>query len=172
MKTSFIIATLALAVSVSAQTTSDDDLSAKWCKVYNDACTAASAVHCGQNFVPQNNDCVSSFVNGKCTDYQVGCICATAAGVVLNGNVAVLETTFSKTQGACSDLQRHTVPINATSPSTLPVTTGSTGAVTPTSSSSLPSGTVPPQKGNSASKTATNSFLAVAVAVGVAALAL
>lgn len=94
MKTSFIIATLVLAASVSAQTASDTDLANKWCQVYTTACTAASSTACGPNFVSKDNNCQSIFANGKCTGYVAGCICVTAAGVVLNGNDAVLEKTF------------------------------------------------------------------------------
>ena len=102
MKASFIIATLALAASVSAQTSSDMDLATNWCKVFNDACTKASATVCGLNFVPKNNDCIAAFKNGKCTDYQAGCACVTAAGVVMTGSIPVLETTFAGKKKQCS----------------------------------------------------------------------
>ncbi|KAG0028750.1 hypothetical protein BGZ82_008266 [Podila clonocystis] len=158
MKTSFIITTLALAACVSAQTASDIDLG-------NKVVPGASGTECGPNFVSKANTCQSVFTNGKCTSYTVGCGCANAAGDVSNGSTQILESTFEATKGACSDLPTYDVPINTN-------TTSSTAGAVATSTGSSPSGTPSPEKGNSAGKAATNAFLAVAAAVGAAALAL
>ncbi|KAG0035915.1 hypothetical protein BGZ82_004943 [Podila clonocystis] len=160
MKASFIIATLALVASVSAQAPSDSDLANKWCQVYTATCTQASNTVCGANFVSKANACQSVvFTNGKCIDYTTVCVCADAAGVVKNLSGPVLESTFAATNGACADLKRQTVRVNGTSPST----TGTTAT---------PSGTTSPEKVNSAGKAATNAVFAVAAAVAAAALAL
>lgn len=94
MKATFILATVALAAAVSAQTT-DADLGTNWCKVYTDACTKASATACGPAFTTKNNSCKSLFVNGKCTEYVAGCSCINPSGTVMTGNIPVLTTTFA-----------------------------------------------------------------------------
>ncbi|KAF9325862.1 hypothetical protein BG006_010681 [Podila minutissima] len=160
MKISFIIAIVAFAASVSAQTASDIELGTKWCQVYNAKCIEGSNTHCGSS--PKANTCVATFENNKCTQYNVHCSCTAATGV-LDGTVGSLKDTFAATEGACADLKRVTIPNNGTSPTT-------TGAI-PTSARSSPTGTAAPEKGNSAGKTATNAFLAVVAAVGAAALA-
>ncbi|KAF9318262.1 hypothetical protein BG000_002059 [Podila horticola] len=166
MKSSFIIATLALAASVTAQSASDIDAGNKWCGVFTAACTqsSGSANACGPNFVSKANTCQSVFTNGKCTQYRAYCACATAAGIAKEGTEVVLKSTFAATQGQCADLEMKSIPVNSTSSSTAGATATSTGT--------SPSGTAAPGKGSSAGKTATNAFLAVAAAVGAAALAL
>lgn len=75
------------------------------------------------------------------------------------------------TGGACSDLERTNVPINN---NTVPTTTGTSAGSSPSASGTTPVGTGVPDKGkgNAAGKFATNTFLAVAAAVGAAAFAL
>ncbi|KAG0017213.1 hypothetical protein BGZ81_010852 [Podila clonocystis] len=159
MKASLIIATLAVAASVSAQAPSDSDLANQWCQVYTATCTQASNTVCGSNFVSKANICKSVvFTNGKCADFSTACGCANAAGVVKNLSEQVLDSTFAAKKGQCADLPRTRVPVN--------ITTGPTA----TSTGASPSGTTSPEKGNSAGKAATNAVLAVAVAIAAAAL--
>ncbi|KAG0088520.1 hypothetical protein BGZ92_006072 [Podila epicladia] len=164
MKISFIIAAVAFAASVSAQTASDVDLETKWCQVFTASCAQGATTACGSS--PTTNNCKADFTNGVCTQYLISCDCTTADGKVLVGNTPALKSTFAATEGACSQLERRAVPnpSNSTSPHT-------TGA-SPTSTGSTPTGTAAPGKGNSAGKTTTNAFLAVAAAVGAASLAL
>ncbi|KAF9395028.1 hypothetical protein CPC16_009521 [Podila verticillata] len=156
MKTSFVVAALALVASVSAQTSTDLDLGTKWCQAFTNGCTLASNSICGANNVPHPS-CQSTFNNGKCTGYVTKCSCTTAAGVLTAANTSAMKNTFAATTGTCADLPVRQIQDN----STFPTTTGAT----PT-----PTGTTP-EKGN-AGKTAASVALSVAAAVAAAALAL